>query len=169
MPQTPTSPQPPYQPGLPGPPPKKGLSTGATLGIVFGAIGTLLCAAGIFFVVLFWPNDEPSGRNTGTPSTGSSATKPRNGHVIRFEVTAESGTALLVNWSTVEDAALERDVAASTDKPWVKEVTLETRTGLVGVNVTGTGKVSCKLLVDGQVVDEGESEGVVNCSKAISP
>jgi hypothetical protein len=130
-------------------------------------VGVLILCVGAVLVGSFLPgaNPEPaSGPSSGATSGASSRAA---GKTVRFEVWTASGTAL-VNWSTLEDSAILRDVPAAEDEPWVHEATLETSFGLVGVNASAaSGLVSCRLLVDGAVVDEGESEGTVNCSATV--
>jgi hypothetical protein len=133
-------------------------------------VGVLILCVGVVLVGSFLPTDEPdptAGPTAGVTS-GAPSRSTAGGKVIRFEVWAASGTASLVNWSTLEDSAILRDVPAAEDEPWVHEATLETTFGLVGVNASATsGLVSCRLLVDGVQVDEGESEGTVNCSATV--
>ncbi|MFY1686481.1 MmpS family transport accessory protein [Plantactinospora sp. WMMB782] len=88
---------------------------------------------------------------------------PPTAHTVRFEVSAPSGKVTLVNWSTVEDSALVRNPVS----PWSHEVELESATGIVGVNVSGTGTVACRVWVDGKLVDEGESSGAVHCGATV--
>ncbi len=132
-----------------GPPPKK---NGAKTALIVGAVLTGLCVLGSIIAAV---------RGTGTPAAKTSAPA---GHQVRFEATAQSGRLTMVNWSILEDASVETDPTS----PWTKTVTLETAAGLVGINASGTGTVTCRLLVDGKVVDEGSSEGTVNCSRVLS-
>ena len=162
----------PYQPAVPivavPTPPKRGLSTGAIVAIVAGAVMVLTCAicivGGIIngqLISLNSSTDDPTRAGLGPAPTTAAV-----GHKILFEVTSPSGaaTATLVNWSTLEDSAADHDQAL----PWSKEVLLETRSGLVGVTASvAGGRVACKLYVDGKLVDEGESDGVVNCSDTV--
>lgn len=122
------------------------------------ALASLACGAG--------QTDKPNGPPADAPTSASAATKgrPAKGHTIKFEVVAESGTATMVNWSTLEDHALLNNVQT----PWTKEARLEDKYGLVGVNATADGRITCKLWVDGKLVDEGESDGSVNCSDTVS-
>lgn len=165
---------PPYQPPMPivQPPPRRGLSTGAIVAIVAGAVVVLMCGICIVGAIINGAvnplnRSQTSSSNPNQGTVGDAASTTPAGHVIRFEVTSPSGaaTATLINWSTLEDSALDRDQAL----PWSKEVQLETRSGLVGVNASVTGgRVACKLFVDGALVDEGESDGTVNCSDLVS-
>lgn len=150
----------------PAPPPARKLSTGAIVAIVVGAVVVLVCAiCGVVALangVLTRSSNQANNPATSRPAPP--ATKPAAGHTIRFEVTSPSATATLINWSTLEDSALLRDEKL----PWSKEVQLEDRFGLVGVNASvASGKISCKLYVDGALVDEGESDNVVNCSDTV--
>ncbi|MFB6392643.1 MmpS family transport accessory protein [Polymorphospora lycopeni] len=133
----------------PPPPPLAPKNRGPWLIIgIVAAVIAVLCCGGIgvaYFIGL---------------RTVEEATKP---HDVRFEVTSEAGTAY-INWSTLGDSAVESEAAT----PWSKEVQLEGSAGLAGVTATAIGTISCKLWVDGNLVDEGESEGVVNCSATIS-
>lgn len=148
------------------PPPAQGrkLSTGAIVAIVIGAVVVLIC--GICGVVAL-ANGVLTGVNqANNPATTrpATATKPATTHTIRFEVTSPSATATLINWSTLEDSALLNNEKL----PWSKEVVLEEKFGLVGVNASvASGKIACKLYVDGVMVDEGESDSVVNCSDTV--
>lgn len=145
----------------PAPPPARKLSTGAIVAIVVGAVVVLVCAiCGIVALA----NGVLMGNQAGNNQTAT-ATQTQAGHTIRFEVTSTAATtATLINWSTVEDSALLKNEKL----PWSKEVVLEDKFGLVGVNASvASGKVACKLYVDGKLVDEGESDSVVNCSDTV--
>lgn len=111
--------------------------------------------------------DSPAAGATPPSPTNPTAPSGAEGRQIRFEVTASSGKASMINWSTVEDSAIVNDAKT----PWMKTVTLEDKYGLIGVNATASdGKtIACKLYVDGKLVDEGESDGSVNCSDTVSP
>lgn len=151
-----------YQPiPLPAQPPKRKLSTGAIVAIVIGSVVVLICGICTIGAVV---NGALFGDRLKSGS-GPAATTTNGQHTIRFEVTAADGAkATLINWSTLEDSALLNDEPL----PWSKEVTLETKLGLVGVNASvASGRVGCKLYVDGQLVDEGESDVVVNCSDTV--
>jgi hypothetical protein len=128
--------------------PQKKPRIGLLIGLVVGA-GVLLCGGTVTVLAL-----------AGQPT----------GHTIRFEVTTAGGTASLINWSTLEDAAVEQNVPATAAAPWVMEVNLEDQLGLVGVNASAAdGKnVACKLFVDGKLVDEASGDGSVNCSDTVS-
>lgn len=134
--------------------------------IVVGSLLALCCVGGIVAVAVA-PDAAKKGVNDAVAPTSAApvtvAPTKAGGHTIRFEVTSSTGKAT-VNWSTLEDAASLNDVPT----PWSKEVRLETRTGLVGVTASGNGAhLTCKLIVDGKVVDEGESDSVVNCSASV--
>lgn len=143
-PQQPYGQQPAY---APAPPPKKGLGTGAIVAIVIGAVVLLGCLGLGVIGLMSNAVDEATGANR---------------HTIVFEVTSTAGKAT-INWSTLEDSAILTDEKT----PWTKTVELEKKTGLVGVLVSGEGRLTCTLKVDGKVVDTEESDGTVNCAKSI--
>lgn len=156
--------QQPPQPPMPPPAPPRKRGPWLIIGIV-AAVLAVLCCGGIataFFVGRDAVEQAAEDLENLTPPSGLPTTGQER--TIRFEVTSSTGTVTMINWSTVEDAAVESDVAT----PWSKEVAFDAVAGLAGVNVSGTGKVGCKLYIDGQLVDEGESELVVNCSTTIS-
>lgn len=147
------------QPPAYGPPPKK-KSGGKIALVVIGAIVGLCLVGGLISVVAGHGN---SGSADPSVAATQQAADPKTGHTVTFEVAAKTGKLTLVNWSILEDSAILNNPPS----PWKKSVTLETATGLAGVNVSGTGTVTCRLLVDGKVIDEGESDAVVNCSDTI--
>jgi hypothetical protein len=84
-------------------------------------------------------------------------------HTIVFKATAKTGTLTLVNWTSLKDGAADNNPAS----PWTKTVSLTTGVGLAAVDASGSGTVTCELIVDGKVVDTAESEGTVSCSHTI--
>lgn len=148
------------------PPPSKSKSILPLILIIISALVALVCGSIVTLALI----GAQTGKPTSTPdeSTGVAlspeAVGGRGGHTIRFEVTATSGHATLVNWSTLEDSA----VLSDQQTPWSKEAHLDSAAGLVGVNAsTADGLIACKIYVDGGLLDEGESEGTVNCSGTI--
>lgn len=140
----------------PWPPPAPKKKSGAKTALIIGAILVGLCVVGSVLAAINGSND-PAGTKTSAAADA--------GHEITFEATAKTGSILSVNWSTVEDSAIKQSPAS----PWKKTVKLDNAYGLTGVNVSGSGTVTCKLIVDGKTVDEGESAGVVNCSTTLKP
>lgn len=157
----------PGQPAQPVPPsPSKPKSILPLVLIIVSALVVLVCGSVVALAL--------AGARTGKPMTAPSgsagvpqsheAVGGRGGHTIRFEVTSTSGKATLVNWSTLEDSA----VLSDQQTPWSKEVHLDGTAGLVGVNASASsGLIACKIHVDGVLLDEGESEGAVNCSGTV--
>lgn len=118
----------------------------------------LLFAAGCAIPVA--PRQTQPAPQAPVAPLGAPPAAADQGHDIQFEVTTADGSVDMVNWSTLDDSALEDN----TKSPFVKRVRLERKTGIVGVNASDASRVRCRLTVDGKVVDEGESDFVVNCS-----
>lgn len=98
---------------------------------------------------------------TEEPTTAEATTA--SGHTIKFVVKAADGSVDMVNWSTLEDSSVDNNVTS----PWSKSVKLEDSSGLVGVDASDSSRVSCELYVDGKKVDDGDSDGTVNCSDTV--
>jgi len=88
-------------------------------------------------------------------------------HTIRYEV---GGTApqIAITYRNASGATEQRDVQTA----WSYEFQAQSGTLLTlrAVNKTSTGTVRCRVLIDGQVFKEGESEGaykIVDCSGVI--
>ncbi|MET3959818.1 hypothetical protein ABIE52_006753 [Rhodococcus sp. OAS809] len=79
--------------------------------------------------------------------------------VVTYEVTGESDGAIVTY--TGNDSNISQDTAATL--PWTKDVTV---TGLIKVatltasnGFDGTGSITCKIIVDGQVLTENTANG----------
>lgn len=141
-------------------PPKKGMPKGLKIGLIVGGVVLLLCCGGGAVALLVAGNEVAKK----LPEVVASVEANQAGHTVRFEVSGP-GQASTINWSVIEDSAVETAVGL----PWTKTVQMNDRFGIVGINATAdTGKISCKLYVDDKLVDEGESEMVVNCSATVS-
>jgi hypothetical protein len=88
-------------------------------------------------------------------------------HAVHYEV---SGTAaeIGVTYRNASGATEQRDVR----EPWSLDLQAQTGTLLIlrAQNKTASGTVSCRIVVDGQVLKEGESSGAfkfVDCSGVI--
>lgn len=153
----------PGQPVYPPPPPKP-KSILPLIIVVCATVALLLCGGLVALALTDSTADKPTTTPTSRGPLSNDGVGTRPGHTIRFEVTTKSGTATIINWSTIEDSALLTDQKT----PWSLDVVMDRKLGSVGVNASaGEGTVSCKVFMDGVLLDEGESEGAVNCSGSV--
>jgi hypothetical protein len=87
------------------------------------------------------------------------------GKTIRYEVTGDSGTANNVTYMINHGEQQETNVTL----PWSKEFTADGKFQAFVVNAqnAAAGSISCKITVDGQVINQQTSNGqyaVVMCS-----
>lgn len=77
-------------------------------------------------------------------------------HAVTYEV-GGSAADIAISYRNATNALVEANVAP----PWSESFTAESLTRVVinARNRTNTGTVSCKIVVDGEVVTEGESSG----------
>lgn len=127
-----------------------------------GAVVLFVCSAGVVFTL----NGGQYHKVRLPDKTPAGATATKSGHEIRFEVTSTAKDPATVNWSTIGDSAILTNEAL----PWSKTVTLKDAYGIVGVTASApSGRLTCRLLVDGKVVKTNESDLVVNCSDTVNP
>lgn len=158
-----------YPPAAPpppayGPPPAKPRmpkSLKIALAVVGGTV--LFCLSG---AVVFVLNGGMYTKVRLPDKAPAVAQTKAAGHEIRFEVTSAGAGAATVNWSTIGDSA----ILTNESLPWSKTVTLKDSYGLVGVTASApSGRLTCRLLVDGREVKKNESDLVVNCSDTVTP
>jgi hypothetical protein len=133
---------------------------------VLGIVTAVLVGLAVFggFVNAVRDSADPTPAAAAhVPPLDAPAGTPAAVHTIVFEVTTADGSVNSVNWSTLGDSAVLNDEAS----PFSKTVTLDRRYGLVGVTASDDTRLRCRLIVDGAIVDEGESDGVVNCSASV--
>lgn len=152
-----------------------GIAIASVIGLcaILGIAGMIISAGDNPNTTTAASSETPSPSTSDSPSPSTSASikpsvKPREGAVVRFEVTgagANAAKTARVNWSTLEDSSVTEDAPL----PWSHEVQMKQKYGIVGVLVSAPGKrLACKLYVDGQLVDEEESDNSVNCAETIS-
>lgn len=92
----------------------------------------------------------------------------RQNHTVRYEI---GGTA--DNIAITYRNATNATETANVNPPWTLEFQVQTFTqvSLVAQNLTQDGSVSCRIIVDGRVVSEGESPGAfkrVRCNSLVT-
>lgn len=132
-----------------GPPPKKKSSGGKIALIVIGSIVAVCLVLGVIGAVV-----THKAVKTVTAKTH---------HTIVFKATAKTGALTLVNWTSLKDSA----AVDNPPSPWTKTVSLVAGVGLAALEVTGSGTVTCELVVDGKVLSTAESPQTASCSHTI--
>jgi hypothetical protein len=108
------------------------------------------------------PTSLPPGSNPGVPATNAS----QPGSVVVYDIVGR-GSASTVTY-TKQD--FSQDQLATAQLPFRKELRFDERVGaplsLTGQNSSRGGAITCRITVDGTVVDESTSTGpytVVTC------
>ncbi|MET7769752.1 MmpS family transport accessory protein [Nocardia sp. NPDC005366] len=134
--------KPPHPLGQAGDPPREPLSRGVVIAAVMVPIVLVIAAFGIYLAVSGGADDEVT---------------------FVYEVTGVGATADISynlgpsGLSRVEDAPL----------PWQKSVTGSAQWASISVSSgTGGGTITCRLLLDGKVVDQETAVGFASCSYA---
>jgi hypothetical protein len=115
-----------------------------------------------------------SGGGSSAPATapGNGPAAPAgtsNGTVVLYEVTG-AGTGS-ITYVTDGNMSMAQDTEASL--PWSTEVTMDSGFAPVSLSVqhmSGSGPVTCKITVDGEVVSENHANGefaIASCSGGI--
>jgi hypothetical protein len=185
----PTTPFPGYGPGqgpmpAPAPPGKPGGGSGALLWSLIAVFALLLCAgAGTAGLIayrnsnpgttalpsqdpvppsgpgLLDPTAPPSGDPTGDPPTREPSA-PADGAVVTYEVTGDGPVTIqyLKSDSQIESLTGER-------LPWRVAVRMPKTNFLVSLTASreggGSGRITCRVLVDGKTVSEQTSGGTL--------
>ncbi|GIG58889.1 hypothetical protein Lfu02_32610 [Longispora fulva] len=141
----------PAGPAYGAPPAKK---SNKTLLIVLAVVGGLLllcCVGGIIAVVV-------GGNEVKKKVTAS--------HQVRFEVTSTEAGSVSVTYLAGTTTATLSDEAL----PFSKTITMKESFGIVSVNASAaSGRMSCKLFVDGKEVNSNESDLMVDCVATVTP
>lgn len=149
-------------PGWPPPPPAKKRRPMRWIFAAFGVVAALCVAVGIVAAL--------SGGGGGTENTagpgaqGAATEKATSGKTIVMEVTASKSKAADVTYGLNADQSQDQGVKL----PWKKELSsgeVVTIAVLLAQN-KGSGEISCKISVDGEVVKENKSSGqyaIVTC------
>lgn len=106
-------------------------------------------------------NGIASNHTTVTVPVGATSS-PAAGHTVRFEITASAGTTR-IRWLADDDQGELVDERS----PWIYDYPSTRRHPYASVTATvRSGTVTCRLLIDGRLIDDGVSQRQVTCSGA---
>ncbi|RKT87439.1 membrane protein [Saccharopolyspora antimicrobica] len=159
---------------------RKGLATNKIMSWVGTALGGLSLVIGIWGVVIVYQVTEQLVRDLDEISTGlQTPPAPGQGNtpadvvpaapeaeagpsVVRYEVDG-TGTALTINYSTANGGGFSSESVTDARLPWSVEVPVNpegfTSYDLMASNDENGGTITCRILVNGQVVQEATSKG----------
>lgn len=151
------------------PAPRRGLSTGATIGVLAGALVVVigLCSVGVGGVLYF------NLRNgTGSSASTSPADPADTVHSIVYSATSTDGTIFQVDYYDDSGTVRIDNLRAS---PWTDKETIDSDdAGYITLNVHNNdeydGALTCSISVDGEQVDTESTSGVFEsaiCSTAL--
>ncbi|MFI8977265.1 MmpS family transport accessory protein [Nocardia asteroides] len=109
------------------------------------------------------PSPDPAGRGQA-PVTATSTVASNNGRYVAYEVTSDSTLVSVTYFDPNNETRTESQVAV----PWTKTLNNGSTVALIGVAAQTNGlSVSCRVIVDGNVVAQQSASGrfaVVNCA-----
>lgn len=116
-------------------------------------------------VVAFLPGDGGAGGPVELPIST---------HTVEYQI---DGNGISPEIKYVVDGVAESETVESANLPWRKEITIEVgpAMGIAQVMATNTGtapSITCRILVDGEVVHQAEAPGdfaTVSCSSVLRP
>lgn len=140
------------------PPPKRGLSTGATIGLLAGALAfvVLICSAGVGGVLYFDLRNNPDSSASTSPADPGDTV-----HSIVYSATSTDGTIFQVDYYDDSGTVHIDNLRAS---PWTDSETIDSDdAGYITLNVHNNdeydGALSCTITVDGELVDTESTSG----------
>ncbi|GAA1705151.1 hypothetical protein GCM10009765_62950 [Fodinicola feengrottensis] len=150
-----------------GPPPNRGLGTGAMIGVLASGLVVVLCLCSVGIGGVLYLNLR---NNPGT--SASSAPGGDSVHTVTYSATSADGTIFEVDYYDDSGAVVTDDLRGS---PWTDSETLDSDdisyiTLDVHNNDVYDGTLTCSITVDGRQVDSDSTSGSFEsaiCSAAL--
>ncbi|MFI0469707.1 MmpS family transport accessory protein [Saccharopolyspora sp. 5N102] len=161
---------------------RKGVATNKIMSWIGAGLGALSLVVGIWGMVIVFQATEklvrdldeigtglqtPPAPGTGNTAEGVVPAAPGNevepgAGVVRYEVDG-TGTAMSINYSTGNGGGFSSESVSDARLPWSVEVPVNTdgftSYSLMASNDEDGGTISCRILVNRQVVQEATSKG----------